>query len=157
MNQDIERQLKQLSLRAPSDNLDSRVLECLDVSTERSRRRPWLWPLVSAGVAAALLIAAVAMYERPDPITPDGQFAGQSNPPATANIAEDWGFQPVRYEATQDDVNYGGTVVGADGNPYRAFRRNVVKEVRLVDEQRGIEMQFVVPEQEVILIRADSQ
>ena len=134
----IEELLNRMPLRRPPDGIDARVLAA---RTRRGRTVGWL---VSAGVAAAAVLLAVALYEHVTAprLTDPGDPAQVAEAPTPLSMERQWTH--VAYEG----------VVAPDGEPMAKFRRRVVQQLEWIDPDDGARMEMTVPREDVILIKA---
>ncbi len=141
----IEELLRGMPLAEPSAALDRRLL-----------RRPAgraLWAVGLTAAAAAAVVAAVTFGRGVDAAPqPKKHIARESSTdPAAAPAAG----EPVRYEQVYTDARYAGTYEVDTGPPVRAIRHVTVRRVWWVNQQRDLRMEMTVPDEEVVLVRAD--
>jgi hypothetical protein len=145
MMNDLENLLRTMPLRRPSDEMDRRVL---------ARPKRVAWGLALAG---GLAVAAAVVLVMPALLQPD-----RTSAPAPAKLAV--GVQatapagevlaPWRFEQRYSSIQYEG-LRQSDDQPWRQYRQQDVRVIRVMDPQTGDLAQMVVPVERVVLVSAE--
>jgi hypothetical protein len=125
--------------------LDSLAQSSTQASTSRPHHRFSLHPMLSAGIAAAGVAAALifSLTTRPTPASLTSIIP--NSPPRSEFILVS---ESDRVESMIDE----GWQENPDGSTLHALRINVVEENSLLDEETGIVMQVSEPREELLLM-----
>jgi len=144
MSDEIEKLLRKMPLRRPPKTLDRRVLR-------QPARAARLWWAAGALAAAAVVAVAIALsgggkqHSRPEPGVAQRTAQPEPQPPG-----------PVRMEQTYSRMQYEGVLLLDDRTPLRKFRRRILRRVLWIDERTGYTDEMSIPDEQVILIAAET-
>lgn len=145
MNSEIEKLLEKMPLRRPRASLDRRILRSGKMTAIR-------WSAVAGAVAAAaaLLVAALIWQgERHD--SPEQSRIADTHPKLPEFPAG-----PVRLQRDFSQLEYEGIILLDDKTPVRKFHRRILRNVIWMDEQAGFVDEMTMPDEEIILLTAQT-
>ena len=159
---DIERLFDCCSPARPSADLDARMALVFDEAERRAevtaRRRVPIWACVAACAACALL--GIAMPRRWLPQRRESHGQALNGAPAAAKGAADASDRatpaamPVRLVQKRARLSYDGIVAPDSQTPLIRLRRERIEQVEWTDPVWGQRMEWLVPREDVILIKA---
>jgi hypothetical protein len=151
--QDLEGCLRRLPLRRPSGELDARIASVgAAPSAHRPRRR--LAAVVAAAAAVAAGLALVALWRPWQPDAGQAPTAARVEPvPAPASKGTTPPVsRPVRVEQVWSAVSNEGVVSAGDVPPMQRFQRQVIRSVRVIDEDRHVRIEWNIPSRQTVLM-----
>ncbi len=159
MNEHNDRELEQMlagmPLRRPSAELDQRVLHeamptlaTVGVHTQRRlAARLGVAAMLIAGATLAITLS-LATHNRVDTT---GRTAQLPRPPLAPGSIE-FEFDPVRHDTLVSHLSDEGVIYLDDDLPVRRIRRQAIRRIEWVDEQRHIRMETTVPHEQWLLV-----
>jgi hypothetical protein len=142
-SRELEQLLRQTPLRPPPAGLDRRVGAAL----HPWRRRARALGVAAAAAAIALGLGSWAVRRHPHGAVSEARLPSPSRPAPAAAVP------PVSIVRTYGGVSSDGVVgVTADGRPVQRVRRQIVRQVQVIDPQRGTKLSISVPQEVVYLV-----
>ena len=146
-HEDLERLLRRMPLRHPSQSMDARLGPLLN-----ARAPTWHWPVAAAALIAIGLLGAWMFSNRTAPVPPTPVVVNQTNPvlPPTQPAGPP---NPVSISRTLAQVVDDG-VVGTLGNaPVQRVRHRSVKQVVVIDPATGARLRISLPREDVMVMK----
>ena len=153
----VETILARLMPPALSDAGQREIESMLDDLADASAEAPptkrtgivWLRRIVTGGIAAAGMAAALVFPLASRPAPPPGVATAHSgkSPAGMVLVSESDRIESMTDDGWQEDP---------DGSTMHALRLNVVEENSLLDEETGIVMQVSQPREEILLMPVSS-
>ena len=163
MKRDLEKMIRQMNLQAPGADLDEKVQRALRGEAAAEVRAGSIW-VGWAGRAAAFAAACVAglglwlwMHSG------DGGEMSGTNPAAMSAGVDSPGdlreasFNPVRIAEVYSDVTPEGQVRVGQHAPIRRFRYQQLEHIRYIDAERNIEIEMMIPHEEILYVPLQEQ
>lgn len=155
----LEQQLARQRLTPPPLSLDKRMAslfaqqdpcEPVEPLAVRSASR---WMLLAGAAAACLAVGVIFWFVAwpPQPAAPPLPVRVSSKDAPAPALDAALAFEPVRIEQTWSDVQPDGVVV-VDGDPLRRYRRQIYQRVQLIDDERNIRIEYMVPRSDVVVV-----
>ncbi len=149
----IEARLRRLPLRGPSADLHARVAA---LGMPRARLRPWRRLAVAAASAAALAgcLAAILVWRS----HPGDEAAGLPGPAVPAKVEPQPSpppvhtSQPIHIEQVWTAVSAREVVPRDGAPPVERLERQVVRHIRVIDQDRHVEMEWSIPTKETVVV-----
>ena len=145
---EIEAMLKELPLRAPTQNLDQRVLGSM--TGRRSRERRFALAACIGVVCFGLGYWLNDLLESKQPAVPQELALDQSG---RAPVRDSVPFDPQRIDLVWRQLVPGASFTVDHGPPIRALRDQVVDRTLWVDPSRNITVEVNQPSERIIFVR----
>jgi hypothetical protein len=147
---EVEVMLRQVPLRRASAALDGRIA----AACHRWRTVPRLWLVAAAAALVTVTAGAWALLEHAAKRSSNKtQITRVENSPKPGSTGTTAVSKPVSMVRTYGGIARDG-IVGrlADGQPVERIRRQTVRQILILDPQRGTRLSISVPHEDVFVV-----